>query len=419
MHTESFHFLTKDNETLHMVSDRGEYGILVRDFWGNLRDIKREEVLKCQKIEFKPTPAEIWELSGRGREINQWTKDKERKTPEPLEQIICAIENLLKYDFLKVDTLNYYHGGKRTEHLKNSLASNLGVEISYFEVHEDDTPELADWRKAVRSALLTWITNPTTKTWKSFEILCTKRWIEKEFLVDSGTECYVTNEIFRWSFDGTTFKPAYRFISNEEATPEELRNSQFDAAGNKRSVSRFILRKVTPFPYKDGHLPRLELELDCPTGHLIFANSLYDVFGEGDIYQFDINTEQGRQDQAHHLHKLGAWHIFNYGRGQLYKKGDEIVIGSWPEYEIEESKLADPTKSGWISAGDVSGPLRWFYACDEGSLPDNWMTKLVHQDENIVRLQVTPGRYKLINLLEHMTADVNGAFARIIPSDSN
>jgi hypothetical protein len=205
--------------------------------------------------------------------------------------------------------------------------------------------------------------------------------------------CPVTGFLFRWSFDGEVFTIHSKFAG---------------IVDRKLSYT-----SIEDFPHADGHLPKLTLDLVCPTGNLIFANVLHDVFGEGqDVFSYAVDREDGRRDQSLALLSKGAWHVYNSGRSEVYQNGDSLIIGHWP-YDGDEHPTR-PDEAVWLNRGDISGDLRWFYGCDEGALPEGWQTKLSHPDVEIFRVKVSPGTYRLINHYEHTDGSLRCTIEKVL-----
>ena len=409
---EGFYTLPK-GEIVELLYDNGpEYGFLVRDFFGNDVKISRGILGKAIPISFRPSPSEIWVRSAEGvvHHMGESKERAERKAPDIMDRLSLYFQKMFRFEHFTVDYRGYYRGGQHEEHLPRSLASEMTQHMSWV------LEAKGVWTEASKAKALEWIENPTKAGWEAFFPTARR---ERLSVSSSSRECPVTGYSFEWDFDGVNFRLARRYICEEEQTAAEKKASCSRGGGAKIFFST-VWRDVEDFPQADGHLPKMELELDCPSGNLLFANVLYDVFGEGGLFQFEVNTEAGRRQQAEHLLKLGAWHVYNGGRGNVYLKDGEIMIGDFPEEGVlrpggnpNKSRdylpnPANPTTNGWKDKGSIAGDLRWFYACDESTLPKDWQKKLSHPDERMVRVKVKPGRYRLVNHYEHLTRDSVG-----------
>lgn len=367
---------------MRLVLDRGsEYGCFVRDFYGNNIEVPRSKFKGLSPREGRFTPAEIWELSLRGRQVHLGAKNQSRVNPDLVDRPCLQIDKLFEFGYLRLDCRGYFHNGKTD--VRDSFASGLlfGVYLCVDDGAGGNEIETGP-------PLLAWCLNPCTDTWAAFR--ATQR---GQDYITVERECSVTGYRFRWSFDGVVGRPTHRPVRGDELTPDEKAWSLAPLPdGSSLPWARPVWREIDDFPYPDGNLPAMTLDLGCPTGKLVFANCLFDVFGEGDIFRFDINSEAGKEQQSRHLLGLGAWHVFACGLRAIYQNGNSIQIGEW----MEGGRI-DPPQAPWIERGDVCGDLRWFYGCDEGALPAGWQSKLAHKDEKLVRISVEPGRYRLTN----------------------
>lgn len=386
-YVEGFYTLA-DGRFVELTSDRGpKYGVVVRDFWGNLLDSVKGLVRREKSF----TAAEVWDLTEGGRAACRGSLNQSRVKPTAIDRLMTTFERLLEFGLLKVNCRGYYRNG--TCDISESLAFGLLRVFDSAEVQIEST------------AFLAWILDPSPQTWAPFALPVNRRmWVDRT--------CPVTNLRFTWNFDGVCFTPVQRMIHEDEQTAEEVVLSLApDKDGNSPTVPRIVFRDIEDFPHADGHLPAMTLELDCPTGKLVFANNLYDVFGDGNLFEFDICSEQGRVEQSQHLLALGAWHVFTPNRRCVCQNGNTIQIGAWLEGgEVE------PPAAPWVEMGSLDGDLRWFYACDEGTLTSSWEKGLADPDAELLRIVVEPGRYRLTNHGEHHREDrLNCVIERIGP----
>ncbi len=144
-----------------------------------------------------------------------------------------------------------------------------------------------------------------------------------------------------------------------------------------------------------GGLKPWALELEVPSGKLVFRNDMRDIFPSDEAYSFDVNSTHGTKACEEHYAKLGMFHVFVGNTcPSIYVFPDgRVIVG----HLFDEDKRIPKKYSKVKKAGFICTDLWWFSACDydefvkrSGGGPD----KVGWVPDVIVELP-GPGRYKL------------------------
>ena len=148
-----------------------------------------------------------------------------------------------------------------------------------------------------------------------------------------------------------------------------------------------------------GGLKPWDLEIDVPSGKLVFQNDMRNIFDPNDEAEdFDVNTVFGTKQTEEAFAKMGMIHVFvGNSCPRVYQFEDgKIVVGSY-YISDQESKDYDTDPKEKFSEGSVCTDLWWFSACDYdkfkelGGNPDDRWTF-------VVDLKNGPGKYKCKSL---------------------
>ena len=409
---------------------------------GKYVEMRRKTILSGNKINYRPTHKQLWELS---KKLPKQKLDKEegRKITKEFkdEMFFCArirffFQKLIEFDRVKINTLGYYYKDKEAnkESIGESIAYQTGM--SYGWVGRPSHKVRADLANG-RNEFEAWIENPNPKTAKAFF-----RHISP-FSIDR--ECPVTNERFEWSFNGTTFKPAYKILNVRERTERNKELSQErKILKRKKSLSENETKRLTllddaftqefgwmkyydlfhlapVIPFKDkfadpktGEFPRSIVQICVPTGKLVFANSLFDYIKDMDPQKArqngdSINGRRGRQARTDWHAKENNTFYLSVGNSsprvyQSHKDPSKLKVGA-PRDEAEKGEWSYPAanrfgkEQGYITTG-----LWAFMATDRSNLPKEL-------DVTHFIVDLPPGIYQLTSYIED--EDENGIFCDI------
>ena len=148
-----------------------------------------------------------------------------------------------------------------------------------------------------------------------------------------------------------------------------------------------------------GGLAPWSLELDVPSGKLVFENDMRDLFPSRDDDRFDVNTTHGTKACEENYAGLGMFHCFVGNTcPTIYVLPDgRVIIGSYRKYG-DEDDYDGTDRNEEHRVGGIGTDLWWFSACDF----DEWVKrdemfrkdKKWEADATKVVLPEGPGRYR-------------------------
>ena len=155
---------------------------------------------------------------------------------------------------------------------------------------------------------------------------------------------------------------------------------------------------------KTGYFPKAVVEIDIPTGELVFANSLFKYlkdFPKEELYSREnsVNHTSGRnRNIAFHAKENNAFYV-PIGNDcpnvwQHKTKPSKLRVGiARDEAKAGEWSYQQANKN-WEECGNICTDLWAFHAVDRSQLPDKI-------DVTHFIVKVPPGRYRLTNHYEH------------------
>jgi hypothetical protein len=350
--------------------------IHARNTAGDRLQFSREDFAKATNLQhYRPTSAQIWADSEKAG-LAVKTEPKFREFIVAVKRNQVFIESLVEFNYIRVDFCGYY-GGSTTrknfmgeparEVIVERLSGELAMSLAYCLLAEESAT--ADVKARKRELFETWAANPCQETFKK---------MRPGGVCFSGPECHVTGLRIQWDYDGQTIRPV-RYWD-----------------GDRREYA------VLPrFHGVNGHLPAASYTIDIPSGKIALFQWINDpglVKDQPHEERESVNSEAGRIAYSRYFEKLGFWHLYVGGRGRrLYRKGKAFRIGYKPEDNRTKHEAA--IWRGWKEVGAISfrTDLRWFTACDASKLKP----KHFEEDEILV-VKVPPGRYTLIDQVEHV-----------------
>lgn len=394
----------------------------------------------AEEIEYRPNIPALWELAK-----TMPIKERDRKEPldketlkefQWIDRLNLFFGKLIEFDHVKINTLGYFY--KRKEANKEGIGESIAYKLAerHYIAFSRNT-NVADWAIVRRDKFIAWATNPTEETRKAA--------FSKPYSIRVDRECPVTGDSFQWSFDGKTLKPTHRVLRNKESraktkkwiedakTLRKLKNpSQSDLDiikvaddlqkefGWLSHFDLFHLAPVVPFKKaygdpKTGKFPKSVVEIDIPTGELVFANSLFDYlkdFKKDEEYspENSVNHRSGRDKNTQFHARVNQAFFVHVGNNsprvwQNKKNPSKLRVGRARE-EVEKGQWAySSAKRSWVDRGYICTDLWTFHAVDRSRLP-----KKIEVDHFIVKLP--PGRYRLVNHYEDEGYDT-GIFCEI------
>jgi len=159
-----------------------------------------------------------------------------------------------------------------------------------------------------------------------------------------------------------------------------------------------------------------EVEIEVPSGRLIFRNDMRDLFPTTEE-RFNVNLTSGKKRCEEHYAELGMFHIYvgNTCPG-IYQFEDRLVVGRyddevWNSKTEEYEEIECPEKENLI--GGICTDLWWFSACDYdkfikrgGGVNKDWPADVI--------VDVEPGRYKLTSYYSVSGMDEINDYAVIV-----
>jgi len=331
---------------------------------------------KAKPIDYRPSPAELWELSSSVLTINPHAS-KETQTEEVSERLKVNkrleiyIEKLLEFNHLQLNPRGYFCNGQMVECITNDLKFRLAdyLSLAWERPAPQETLELS------RANIEKWAREPNVTNWT---------------LLNSGypthmsasSACPITDYTFRFDFDGVTFTPTKMRV--DEAIPGKKGWADFEKCWID----------FEDFPYADGHFPRQSYDIEVPTGLIAFGQTFWKFFDDKKP-KATLNSEKGRIKFSKLYEAQNCWNIFSPSCGiGLFQEGTGLLVTHRPE-EPEDPERVSKQKN-WKYLGEIPSPtdLRWFYGCDRSLLPEKC-------EERMLLVPVKPGRYRLTNNYEH------------------
>jgi hypothetical protein len=425
------YYQLEDDQLVKLIHDSGPlttyerqtYGgkVICEDPTGERIPIKREDLLKGKKIKYHPRIPEIYRNCG---------LDKELPDKQLHHQLRNFFKKLIEFDRLKIRTLGYYY--KKAAHNKETIGDSLAYKLAetfYFSLNEN-----SNRRKETKELLDAWAQNPTDSTrQKLFDSFAYRG---QPFHIQCSRNCPVTGENFEWECDGKTIFPTRRLLSMKERKikTEELR-ARYQSLQEKENLSEeeketltFLtevfttdygwmktfqlthLEQALPFQkaFADPltkKFPKAVVEIEVPTGELVFANSLFSY-----LQDFPKEEEHAEENSVSHTRGRNNNIFFHAKTNNAFyvplsncspevwqhkRKRDHLRIGCTQQekHHPKEWRYVD-AKREWTKKGQVCTDLWAFHACDRSLLPEK-----IEVDYFIVK--IPPGKYQLINHYEH------------------
>jgi len=377
------------------------------------------------EVDFRPSIPELWALS-------EQRKPKSGRANVFL-RLIFFFEKLIEFDYLIIDTLGYYHNEPRLDknNIGLSLASGFAqlIGMAFPENHGGSNES-----KRLRADFLAWANHPSDDN--------RERLFTHPLTARIDRECHVTGDRFEWALDGKTFRPTKRCLTAREvrqrnnmlamelktlrANPNAMQSrvdflaeaveSEF---GWVRHFDFLNMTRALPFTKvygADGKLPKITVEIDVPTGKLLFANTLFHhLFPSPDDQReedtFDPCNRKGRAERSEFYAKKAQAFFVHVGNTspdvwQSKKDAGTLRVGYAAEDEPRPNQwTAAAAKRSWIKRGHVITQLWAFTAIDASRLDT------LPADNHFI-VNVPPGRYRLISHYEDHGRDT-GVFCEI------
>ena len=122
------------------------------------------------------------------------------------------------------------------------------------------------------------------------------------------------------------------------------------------------LQALVPCPFPDG-LPAFEIELDIPSGKMVWGNDFRELFSAKD--DFNINAVIGVMQTVQSYESVGMLHFFvGNSCPAIFLKGDDEICVS-PEYSEETDDRKSPGE-GFVEKLSICTDLWWVSCMDYG-----------------------------------------------------
>jgi hypothetical protein len=409
--------------------------VFCEDLYGHKLDMPRNQLEKAKPLTaYRPSIVELFETASTRPLSKDQVARMEGNTQFSEEltwhhRLELFFLKLIEFDHLRIDTLGYYYY-KKAAHNKEALGNTIAYKLAecfyYAFTVKSEQAEI------VKARVLAWGKTPTEETRKKL-FLTTPSQNPSELHVDRG--CPITGATFVWGCDGKTIRPLKRRLDQEEEAEEKakLREELTELRALKTAAPKQVERKkylaelleteygwmrsyditgLTPaVPFKKayadpqtGEFPKTVVEIDVPTGQLVFANSLFKY-----LRDFDEDQEFATKNSVNHTRGRANTTRFHALENQAFyvpvgnnsphvwqkkSKASSLRIGrASDEPEKGEWAYKDAIK-GWHDRGYICTDLWAFHACDLSRLPEK-----IEVDHFIVK--VPPGRYRLTNHYDH------------------
>lgn len=419
-----------------VISGR-KYGgkVYCEDLLGNRLEIPRTRFDNIERITYSPDIQTLWKLACTPMQ----------KTCTWINRLELFFAKLIEFEHLKIRTLGYFYqkAAENKTAIGESLAYALAerFQLAFSGVRNSRTA-------LIKSRFLAWAINPTKANRERLFLNTFINMSGESMIVELSTNrnCPVTGELFLWSCNGKAIWPTKRQLSKEEQQQniEKLKTELARLRTRKylstKQISRqnFLVKifetangwlsayphtnlgKVTSFKkaYADpttGKYPKVVVEIDVPTGKLVFANSLLDYlkdFGKEDANarENSVNHQAGRAKKAFfQARENQAFYIaLSNSSPQVWQKKTKpstLRIGRAVDEPLKNEWSYQEAKKDWNERGRICTDLWAFHAIDRSRLPET-----IEVDHFIVN--VPPGRYRLVNNYEHEGND-SGIFCEI------
>jgi hypothetical protein len=383
---------------------------------GEKKELNRDEVLAGKELNYHPSIPKIAQLA---------------LTVRPKHQSLgFFFEKLIEFEHLRIETLGYYNmpGDSRKNSRKDNLTRSLAYKLAEHS-NFDKNPEqvLEAWAKGDR---------------KAGEAFYRDAWRKTDFLLlNVDYACPVTGCRFEWKCDGRTILPHRRRLFKRESdakrdtlegqwqklkakatrdTTEEALFQQLNEVFGPNDKQNWIavqwalsrltdkepaqsFKKLYADP-KTGKFPKAIVEIDIPSGELVFANSLFDYLK--DLPEDELHEEENSVCHTNGRNRITAFHarenqafyvpLSNNSPEvwQRKKKPGSLRVGRAAEEPKRGEWTYAQAKKDWNECGRICTDLWAFHAVDRTRLPEK-----IEVDHFIVKLP--PGRYRLTNHYEH------------------
>ena len=418
------------NKKIVKVKYHGYNQVYGETLYGSRKDFKAKAFEKAVRINYRPTFAELWNLTKTrpfDKEQKKHADDSYRMEFLWSTRLEYFFTKLIEFDYIKIDTLGYYYKSSKDnkENVGESIAYKLNERFWGIFTTKNDAC------KRIKRHFLAWANNPTEENRK---LLFEQTFSQGIVQLHTDHECPITGYRFKWACNGKIVKPAYRRLERQEREtlvanlkkelaglqklknpkPEEVsRRDILAEAFSDTDIGGMKMFNMTSYteavPFKKacadpatGEYPKAVVEIDVPTGKLVFANTLFKYlkdFEKEHDQQNSLNHTRGRNNNIYFHAKTNQAFFVPVGNNsprvwQNKKTPSSLRIGrASDEPEKNEWGYVDAEKE-WDDRGYICTDLWAFHACDRSRLP-----KRIAVDHFIVT--VPTGRYRLTNHYEH------------------
>lgn len=399
------------------------------------QEVRRKIFENATLLKFQPTIPEIWALT---QKIKLDKEDLERASdPKHLPMMLWMqrlkffFDKLIEFNYIRIRTLGYYRTDFGGEDIKEGLGTDFGYKLARVFYHGFDPQN--ERTKEIGKLFKRWATSGDTEIRDTLFKKAAFR--DKHVNITGEQECPTTGERFEWYCNGKTIWPANRILNKEESgkkmeelkaryetlktkenlTPKEqewktwLQEIFEKDFGWMRAYSYTNLEPAKPFKTryadpKTGVFPKAVVEIDVPSGKLLFANSLFNY-----LKDFPKDKEFSRENSVNHTSGRNRNIYFHAEENQAFyvplsnnsptvwqnrRNPNKLRVGNASEEPRKGDWSRTAANKSWIDRGYICTDLWAFHAVDASRLP-----KKIEVSHFIV--VVTPGRYRLINHFEH------------------
>lgn len=450
---ENKYYKLKNGHILKLTYDQGApttlgdktYGGIVygETIQGERVELRRKLLLEAELLtNYRPTIPEIWKVTCTIKDEEFKDKEFKKEFKEEMKwakRLQYLFKKLIEFNHIKINTLGYYY--KNSAQNKQTIGDSIAYKLSerFFFAFGGKNKHY----KTIQAALKDWAETPTAA---NRAIAFQTSNMHKGLEVDVDRECHITGERFQWLCNGKTVVPIQRTLSRKESNKvrdeylEELKSLRKCKTPTDAQINRTIyladvleaelgwlraydlLHRAPAIPFKKayadpktGLFPKAVVEIDVPTGKILFANSLFEYlkdFPKNDEYATENSVGNSRGRNNHIFFQAEVNQAFYVPLSncsphiwQNRKNQDSIRVGRASEEPRKGEWSYQSAVKGWIDRGYICTDLWAFHACDRSRLP-----KKIECDHFVVK--VTPGRYQLINHYEHDDC-ANGIYCEI------
>lgn len=414
--------------------------IYTESLQGKKKELKEKDIIGITPYDYQPSISDLWALAKTAPMAEHPHATIKLKKDDPyiwMDRFMFFFEKLIEFNYIVFETLGYYDfDGEKYTHLRSDTAYKLAE--MFYSALTSKNPK----HENIRTHVETWANNPTDENRKNlFQRFAYNYPFTK---LTPSTECPVTGQRFQWEFDGHTCRPHFSYLNKKDqdakrkALKKELATLQaksklteekearknrlitmFEINGWMREYDILHLEPAVPFSKKyadpkTGEFPRVTVEIDVPTGELVFANylsQLKDIPKDRENRQENsVNHSLGRNNHTKfHARVNKAFYVSLSNNSptvwQNKKDPTKIWVGKAFDEPKEGQQSYKEVQKHYNDCGYICTDLWAFYACDRSRLP-----KEIKEDHFIVN--VPPGRYRLVNHFEHKESE-NGIFCEI------